>query len=372
MRLWLAIFVVAAQSSLRVERERVLHYDMETRAVGPFVSEHETGASGLLWSRVVIHETAVSGVRIHVEVVSAPANVAWRVEVRDLAGTLVESMAGDAFPLANGEFWTTEIPGRGGEIRLVSDAPADDLQIQIARYAYRVARAIPQAITGGHNGMVALRDAPPLVRGWAGPIARLRIMMEEGQGNCTGFLVSRELLLTNHHCFAASAELPSTLVEFGFDTYGATVERARGIALEAEDAALDYAVVRLRPVPAPRWGRIVLQPPPAPLEDQALVVIQHPGGEPKRVSLLDCTVDGTTRAGVGGGPTDFGHQCDTEGGSSGSPVLDAHTGELVGLHHWGFTEADALPVNQAVHIALILEDLRTKHPALLQEIAANP
>jgi hypothetical protein len=345
---------------------------METRAVGPYVSEHAAGASGLLWSRVVIHETAVSGVRIHVEVVSAPANVLFRVEVRDLAGSLVESMPGDASAISAGAFWTAEIPGRGGEVRLLSDAPADDLQIRIARYAYRVARAIPQAITGGHNGMVALREAPALVRGWSGPIARLRIMTDEGQANCTGFLVTGELLLTNHHCFAGAPELPSTLVDFGFDSYGATVDRSRAVALEAQDAALDYAIVRLRPVPAPRWGRVLLQPPPAPVEDQSLVVIQHPGGEPKRVSLLDCTVDGTNVPGVGGGPTDFGHQCDTEGGSSGSPVLDAGTGSLVGLHHWGFTASDAVPVNQAVHVALILEDLRTKHPDLFQEISTNP
>jgi len=378
MRPWLPVALQlalaapsSAQTGLRIERQRVLHYDMETRAVGPYLSEHEAEAQGLLWSRVLLHETAVSGVRIHVEVVRAPADVGWRVEVYDLAGSPIETMPGNALPLAAGEFWTTEIPGRGGEVRLVSDGAADDLQIRIRRYAFRVARAIPQAITGGHNGMVAVGNAPAAVRGWAGPVARLRVMTEEGQANCTGFLVSRELLLTNDHCVAGASELLSLVADFGFDTYGATLDRYRAVSLEAQNDALDYALVRLRPVPASRWGQIVLQPVQAPVENEALVVIQHPGGEPKHVSLLDCTVDGTTRAGVGGAPSDFGHQCDTLGGSSGAPVLDSQTGQIVGLHHWGYVESDPEPVNQAVHLSLILDDLRTKHLALYQEIVTN-
>lgn len=374
MRSWLAVAFQlgllaqsSAQNGLRIERERVLHFDMEARAVGPFASEHAAGAQGLLWSHVLIHDTGVSGVRIHVEVVRAPANVSWRVVVRDLVGTVIETMPGNVLPLAAGELWTTEIPGRGGEVRLESDAPADDLQIRIDRYAFRVARAIPQAITGGHNGMVAVRDAPAPVRGWAGPIARLRIMTEEGQANCTGFLVSRELLLTNDHCVSGDSEVRSMVADFGFDTYGAALDRYRAVSLEAQSAALDYALVRLRPVPDARWGRIALQPA-QPAERQALVVIQHPGGEPKRVSLLDCLVDGTTRVGVGGAPSDFGHQCDTLGGSSGSPVLDSQTGRIVGLHHWGFLDFDPEPVNQAVQVSLILDDLRTNHANLYQEI----
>ena len=68
------------------------------------------------------------------------------------------------------------------------------------------------------------------------------------------------------------------------------------------------------------------------------------------------------------GPDDFGHRCDTLGGSSGAPVLDLQSGRIVGLHHWGYLDSDPDPVNQAVHFRLILDDLRSDHLALFQEI----
>jgi V8-like Glu-specific endopeptidase len=79
------------------------------------------------------------------------------------------------------------------------------------------------------------------------------------------------------------------------------------------------------------------------------------------------------RPGTGGGATDFGHLCDTLGGSSGSPVLDRQSGRLVGLHHLGIPPGAADPVNQAVHIGQVLEDVKTRIPALHAEITGqNP
>jgi hypothetical protein len=86
------------------------------------------------------------------------------------------------------------------------------------------------------------------------------------------------------------------------------------------------------------------------------------------VSIQDCTVDGTSRSGVGGARSDFGHRCDTLAGSSGAPVIDLATGTVLGLHHWGYLESDPEPVNQAVHSRLILEDLETNYPAVHRQV----
>ena len=58
------------------------------------------------------------------------------------------------------------------------------------------------------------------------------------------------------------------------------------------------------------------------------------------------------------------HTCDTEGGSSGSPVLDRATGNIVALH-WGGQET----FNMAIPIAKVLEDIR-QHvaPEVLAEL----
>jgi hypothetical protein len=105
-------------------------------------------------------------------------------------------------------------------------------------------------------------------------------------------------------------------------------------------------------------------------EGQALVIIEHPAGEHKQASIDDCKVRTASRPGVTARLTDFGHLCDTLGGSSGSPVLDRQTGRVVGLHHLGFLSNDPNPVNQAVHMGLVLEDLQRKAPGARSEIAA--
>ena len=91
------------------------------------------------------------------------------------------------------------------------------------------------------------------------------------------------------------------------------------------------------------------------------MIIQHPGGQPKQVSFFpNCAGATVTVPGRQTTDSDFGHVCDTLGGSSGSPVLDFDTGQVVGLHHLGFREGIDKPENQAVHVKQILADLKAK------------
>ena len=93
------------------------------------------------------------------------------------------------------------------------------------------------------------------------------------------------------------------------------------------------------------------------VEGMLLYVVQHPNGEPKRVSRNDCSVDKVSIAGRGMGITDFSHRCDTLGGSSGAPVVSLANHKVVGLHHLGFDEDSVMRLNRAVHIKRILADI---------------
>jgi hypothetical protein len=343
---------------------------MEVVSVGPLVSP-PAAATGVLWSQSVQHPSLVPAVRVHVQVRRARAAADWRLRVRDLSGGEVETVAGGSPLLASGEFWTREVRGRGAEIVLESDTDAAGLEVAIDRYAFRVISPIPKSITGIDQRQPVGR-APEEVRGWSAPVARLVFVVGNRQFTCTGFLVTGDLLLTNEHCLGTAPVALSALVEFGFDSLDSTPETFRVSRLEAVSAPLDYSVVRLTQAPPPRYGRVAFGAAAA-AENQALVVIQHPAGEFKQVSIADCRVSGAVRPGVAAGPTDFGHLCDTLGGSSGSPVVDRQTGRVLGLHHWGFLPDSDTPVNQAVQIGLVLEDLRTRAPALHAEIVGgNP
>jgi hypothetical protein len=94
-----------------------------------------------------------------------------------------------------------------------------------------------------------------------------------------------------------------------------------------------------------------------PSSGMPLYVVQHPNGDPKRVSRNDCSVDEVSVAGRGMANTDFSHRCDTLGGSSGAPVVSLATHKVVGLHHLGFEEDSVMRLNRAVHIKQIFADI---------------
>lgn len=357
-------------------REKVLSFDMDVQPIGPFTSTPYEAKSGLIWQQRVVHPTEVGAIRLHVRILRADTQANWQLSFNDLKGNEVDSIGSnsDATLLARsirlGEYWSAEIRGKGGIVELRAGSDPAGLEIALERYAFRVFRAFPQAITGKDDRIPIWSPlVSPDVKRWGRPVARLRFMVSGGgQALCTGFLVSEDLLITNEHCIKNESELLSAVAEFGYDTYGSLPDRFRAKALELTDAGLDYSVIRLASSPVNKYGKLSVDLKEPLPESLALVVIEHPAGEPKQVSLTDCQVSGSRRQGVAGKPTDFGHLCDTLGGSSGSPVLDLSTGSVVGLHHLGFNENSPDPVNQAVYLESIFKDIQQRNPRLFQEI----
>lgn len=59
-----------------------------------------------------------------------------------------------------------------------------------------------------------------------------------------------------------------------------------------------------------------------------LFLVHHPGGYPKYVTRGRCQTDDPAIDG-----TDILHRCDTLPGSSGAPIFDNNTRQVVGLHY---------------------------------------
>jgi hypothetical protein len=390
-----------ARAAFELTRKEILPVEMEVKAVGPYLSSPYTAPRDRVWRRIVRHPTPTRSVRIEIRIRRADLSVPWRVIVQDLDGVEHDRIEGR--PGMTGIFWTIEVPGQGAVLELWTDGAPGGLEIEVGRYACAVLKGIPLSITDGKDQRLEIvdDDVPESVRSWGTAVARLRFMttLDDGSfvgSSCTGFLLSKNLLITNHHCIRGDLETQSAVVELGYDTYASAVERFRIASLEAPVAALDYSIVRLTGVPSERFRRALgvaanpsgnplhfrmpAQPgpqfQPAPLGGtRDLAVIEHASGKPKQVSLENCRPDKVLVAGiaqVNGGDTDFSHTCDTLGGSSGSPVIDVLTGEIVGLHHLGAEQGVADPVNQAVHFSIILNDLETRNRGLYKEITETP
>jgi V8-like Glu-specific endopeptidase len=145
---------------------------------------------------------------------------------------------------------------------------------------------------------------------------------------------------------------------FGYQ-YNESGELNKGKQYACENVAkanktLDYSILKIRGAPGNEWGTLPIST--GTISDtQEIYIVQHPAGEPKQISKINCNVDEAIVNGRGTN-TDLAHLCDTMGGSSGSPVLTL-SHEVVGLHHFGIGQGPFWNRNRAVRIRQIMEDI---------------
>jgi len=347
---WLLAAWAAAQE-LAEERRRVLTVAGSVNSVNlPLQPLNDT--LGLVFVREV-NEPLALGLRLRFTIEGeAPADGSWGIQVKDATGRPVWSTWAGA--VGNTGFWSDEINGQAAKVEVYSTRRANPVRLRIDKIAVRKDKITPLSITG-KNDLLSIVGQDSWIVDRGRSVARLRFVGDDGGYYvCTAFLVTTDLMLTNQHCIASSTELDSALVDFDFDTDNSMPATFRLRELLQTDVALDYALVRLeKPISRPPLRLDSSLPP----DGEQLLIIQHPGGEPKQVSIRDCKVDGTSVQGRVGLGTDFGHQCDTKGGSSGSPVFRFDTKTVVGLHHLGFDAASQRLINRAVHITRVIADL---------------
>ncbi len=174
----------------------------------------------------------------------------------------------------------------------------------------------------------------------------------------TGFMISPNLLITNHHVLPQRNLLAGAIFRFNyqldlngnpelFKDYSALPE---GIFYYNDK--LDYTVVELMNNPGNEWGYLTLKPQ-VPLPDNRVNIIQHPSGLPKQISIRNNFIKFADS-------NIIQYVTSTLPGSSGSPVLNDHW-EVIGLHHAGglLPEEESGPLyfrNEGITIKAIIND----------------
>lgn len=195
-------------------------------------------------------------------------------------------------------------------------------------------------------------------------VARLENFSRDGF--CTGIRVGETLFLTNYHCWEAGG--CRVRFRMGFERRLPDVEQGlfecTSVIQKAED--LDFVLYRVRPLydQLPNYPVAALSTAPLAI-DQALIAPGHPILQRKQIDTSSgCKV---TRAEpyVHEGVISMQHQCDTQAGSSGSPLIDRGTGHVVGLH-WG--SEGGTGANHGVPMSLILDRIQEMDPLLYTEL----
>lgn len=183
------------------------------------------------------------------------------------------------------------------------------------------------------------------------PVARLSFQSGGSSYVCTGWLAAgsnANTMVTNNHCFDTQSETNTVQARFNYQrttctgtTTATTTSYAGGTFLRTH-VGLDYTLFTLQGNPEATWGEYTATSK-QPTTGMAINFPQHPGGGLKRIGYWEhsnlttrCTVS-TVNATYGGSTSgsQMGYGCDSEGGSSGSPIMDAGTGRIIGLHHFG-------------------------------------
>jgi len=202
------------------------------------------------------------------------------------------------------------------------------------------------------------QDTEPQAYEEARAVARLLLY---GSAHCTGWLVGNAgHLMTNEHCIGSQSELNN--IDFEFMAEGDTCQtncaatlacpgviEASGGTLVTVDAPLDYSLVipdtstGTGTILPATYGYLQLRQSGAVLNER-IYHPQHPAGWGKRIGMESsyiedvnlggyCYATGLNEAPCSGGPGDVGYWTDTQGGSSGSPVLGYSDNKVVAIHH---------------------------------------
>ena len=245
------------------------------------------------------------------------------------------------------DFWTKVLLDERVIVRLHAQNPSNYYGFDIERVAYGYPQAqidamlSAKAICGGDEKepIICYNGTTMYDKGKA--VCRLLI---NGSGLCTGWLLGCEgELMTNNHCIGSASDAANTDFMFNYhytNCNGSGSSTTNVVASTSTfiktNSSLDYTLVKLPVNPTGTYGYLSLSSV-APVVNDRIYIVGHPGGRRKEITVkTDQGGDANGNALVNAVNTNgIRYYADTEGGSSGSPVLDYNSNLVVAIHNTG-------------------------------------
>lgn len=326
----------------------------------PLFEPTESSGGRIVWQHEFTQWPGSHALRLHFATVVAPAESASSVEllIQDRSGVVVERHRGAEIAQLSGR-WSLVVPGDYALVSLVAAEQPVGVEVVIDAVARTTTSGVRLSIIGPSELQpISAYGHDPFIGSLARAVAKLAFVANGQTYVCSGFMIGTDLLMTNEHCVNLQQTCLTTVAIFGYQAVpGGFVDRGsqyRCVELVTADYELDVALLRLERDPGGVWGMLEVSETDATTND-AVMIIQHPGGRPKEISLIECAVSNAVAEGRGR-ETDVAHRCDTEGGSSGSPIVDTR-GRVVGLHHYGVGTGDFSNQNRGVRMSRIVRSV---------------
>jgi len=259
--------------------------------------------------------------------------------------------------VSNG-FWGIHVWGTQAVIELYTPVPMPEGAIVIDQFAKGFASlglvdntdSDIAAICGVNDtkNAICYASSEPAAYTKGHAVARLVI---NGSFLCTGWLLGSEgHMITNNHCVSSASQAANTTFDFDAEgsscnsncqsagACGGTIVAASSTLIKTH-STLDYTLLKLPTNPTSTYGYLQLRESGASVGDR-IYIPEHSAGWGKQIQMEQggSLLEVTSTTGSGGstcGPNQVLYSSDTQGGSSGSPVLGYDDNLVVALHHCG-------------------------------------
>ncbi|MCC7073065.1 MAG: trypsin-like peptidase domain-containing protein [Deltaproteobacteria bacterium] len=181
---------------------------------------------------------------------------------------------------------------------------------------------------------------------------------------CTGFLIAPDVVMTNHHCIPSAEAAAGVRALFQYEQGGPANDPGTDCSeFLGNDATLDFALLRCPSRPGDALGVLALEA--ANPSRSAGIYVIHQNCD--YYSAPECAPTKKYSPGqVTSTMSEIGHDADTLGGSSGSPLFSRVTHTVIGLHHVGLGNngSGRGSENRAVPMSAILPVITARYPGI--------
>lgn len=267
-------------------------------------------------------------------------------------------------------FWAMSVEGDTAVVTLHSSRPSRGSAATIDRFWRGYDRTeiaahnfSTQSVcsTDARRDVVCYQNSHPTEYARGRAVARLLI---SGGGLCTTWRVGNtNRMLTNKHCFSTQSAVSGSEMQFNYQCAtcgganpgaGTKVSGATLYQVSSGGSSqLDYTLFSVNNFTAIQGFGTLYLATAATSNGTRIYVPGHGDGTAKRLSIYEDTQNGATCAvrNASYNTWNISYSCDTSGGNSGSPVLNA-SHRVIALHHLG-----GCPSNQGAKAHLIYNEI---------------